>query len=487
MKGVQLITYPNSLGGDLSALNELLTGPLEGLFPGGVHVLPPFPSTADRGFAPVTYRQIDPAFGSWEDIRRLASERPVLLDLMVNHVSRRSDYFQDVLRNGEASQYADMFITLDKVWPDGVPKEEDLGKIFLRRRRPYSEYAVGDSGRTLRVWTTFGKTDPSDQIDIDVHSEAARRFISRVFRTFAENGVSIVRLDAVAYVTKRAGTSCFFVEPEIYDFLDWVTGVAREHDIELLPEIHAEYSTQLKLAKRGYWIYDFVLPYMVLEALITGRARRLAGYLADRPTRQFTMLDCHDGLPVKPDLDGLVDSADARRVVDTCLERGGEVSRVHSDHHKAPDGFDVHQISGTLYSLLGEDDDALVAARAIQLFVPGVPQVYYVGLLAGANDREAFESTGDRRALNRHNYTRAEIDAALERPVVGRLAWLIRFRNEFPAFEGEFSLTQPSSRALRLTWRGRGAAECSLEVDVEGKESVVDYVDSSGGRQRRRL
>jgi sucrose 6(F)-phosphate phosphorylase len=489
MKGVQLITYPDSLGGDLWALNDLLDGPLQGLFPGGVHVLPPFPSTADRGFAPVTYRRIDPSFGSWEDIRRLASQRPVLLDLMINHVSRKSEYFQDVLRNGEESEYADMFITLDKVWPDGVPKEEDIAKIFLRRSRPYSEYTVGASGRTLRFWTTFGKSDPSEQIDIDVNSEAARSFITGVFRTLAENGVTIVRLDAVAYVTNKAGTSCFFVEPEIYDFLEWVTGVAREHDIELLPEIHADYATQLKLAEAGYWIYDFVLPYMVLEALITGQAGRLAGYLADRPPRQFTMLDCHDGLPVKPDLDGLVDSADARRVVDVCLARGGEVSRVHSEHHKAPDGFDVHQISGTLYSLLGEDEDALVAARAIQLFVPGVPQVYYVGLLAGANDREAMEATGDRRSLNRHNYTKAETEAALERPVVQRILWLIRFRNEFPAFDGEFSLEQEGAGAttVRLSWENYDS-RCTLTVDLRSKTSAVEYRggDEGSGEIRRR-
>ena len=486
---VQLITYPDSLGGNLSTLNELLDGPLQGLFPGGLHILPPFPSTADRGFAPVTYRRIDPSFGSWEDIRRIASERPVLLDLMINHVSRESDYFQDVLENGEASDYLNMFITLDKIWPDGSPREQDIGKIFLRRTRPYSEYTVGDSGRTLSVWTTFGKTDPSEQIDIDVRSPEARRFIVGVFETFAEKGVSIVRLDAVAYVTKRAGTSCFFVEPEIYDFLEWVTAVARKRGIELLPEIHADYATQLKLAEAGYWIYDFVLPYMVLEALITGRAGRLAGYLADRPTRQFTMLDCHDGLPVKPDLDGLVDSADARRVVDACLARGGEVSRVHSEHHKAPDGFDVHQISGTLYSLLGEDDDALVAARAIQLFVPGVPQVYYVGLLAGTNDREAFEATGDRRALNRHNYTKAEVDAALMRPVVRRLAWLIRFRNEHPAFGGEFSVEAAGASTVRLSWESNDQ-QCTLTVDLEAKTSAVEYrggKEGSGEVRRREL
>jgi sucrose phosphorylase len=506
MERVQLITYPDSLGGDLSALEELLEGPFAGLFPGGVHILPPYPSTADRGFAPVTYQEIDPAFGSWENIGRIAGKRPVLLDLMVNHVSRHSGYFRDFLHRGQESPYADMFITLDKIWQDGTPREEDIARIFLRRERPYSEYERETGPGTVTVWTTFGKTDPSEQVDIDVWSEPAKEFIAGVFAAFADRGVRLVRLDAVAYVTKRAGTSCFFLEPEIYDFMSWISGVAGHLGIELLPEIHADYTTQKKLVEHGYWIYDFILPYMIVEALIAGECGRLGDYIATRPHRQFTMIDCHDGLPVKPDLDGLVSSDDARRVVNVSLERGGQVSRVYSEHHKSPDGFDVHQISGTLFSLLGEDDDALVVARAIQLFVPGVPQVYYVGLLAGANDQAAFEATGDRRALNRHNYSYAEIEAALRRPVVRRILRLIRLRNDHPAFAGEFALeleTRPGAdpgdkppeagaaagkgyesttarprnpRQVSLSWRA-GEQFCRLSVDVSAKTGEVEYTE----------
>ena len=99
---------------------DLLDGPLDGLF-GGVHVLPPFPSSGDRGFAPLTYREIDPRFGTWADIERIADGHDVLLDLMVNHLSRQSAEFRDFEQHGRASPSADLFITLDKVWPDGDP------------------------------------------------------------------------------------------------------------------------------------------------------------------------------------------------------------------------------------------------------------------------------------------------------------------------------------------------------------------------------
>ena len=130
----QLLTYPDSLGGDLKALAGLLDGPLEGLFR-GVHILPPFPSSGDRGFAPLTYQQIDERFGTWDDIEGFADRHDVLLDLMINHISRQSPEFQDFQRRGRKSPYADLFVTLDKVWPNGDPPPSDVARIFEAKNK----------------------------------------------------------------------------------------------------------------------------------------------------------------------------------------------------------------------------------------------------------------------------------------------------------------------------------------------------------------
>ena len=157
--GPQLLTYPDSLGGDLRSICALLDGPLAGLF-AGVHVLPPFPSSADRGFAPLTYREIDPRFGTWDDIRRLAESHDVLLDLMVNHISRQDEAFRDFARHGRRSSCADLFITLDKVWPNGDPPAADVARIFLRKPdAPFSTITIADTGEQERVWTSFGTAD----------------------------------------------------------------------------------------------------------------------------------------------------------------------------------------------------------------------------------------------------------------------------------------------------------------------------------------
>lgn len=479
---VQLITYPDSLGGDLKSLHFILEKYFQDLFSGGIHILPPFPSSGDRGFAPLTYLEIEPKFGTWDDIKRIGEKHPILLDLMVNHISARSAYFQDFIENGRDSKYSDMFITLDKIWSDGKPVKEDIDKIFLRRAEPFSEFRIKKTGVIEKVWTTFGKTTPSEQIDVDINSLLTKDLFIKFMENFNNNGVKMVRLDAVGYVIKKIGTTCFFVEPDIYQYLNWISELAKSLNMEILPEIHSEYEIQYRLAEKGYWIYDFILPYSILDAFINTTSSRLKKYLETRPHNQFTMLDCHDGVPIKPDLNGLYEYEDAKKVVDVCRDRGANFSLILSPEHKDPNGFDVHQIRGTIYSLFGCDDNAYLAARAIQLFTPGIPQIYYVGLLAGKNDDDAVAQTGEGREINRHNYSIEEIDEAIRNPVVGKLLRMIQLRNTHPAFNGSFTVNNCSDHELSLTWTNQDK-NATLRVDLMNNSSVITYSDGSSGRE----
>lgn len=466
----QLLTYPDSLGGDLPALATLLEGRFDGLFR-GVHILPPFPSSGDRGFAPLTYGEIDPRFGTWADVRRIGERHDVVLDLMVNHISRQSPEFQDFLRRGRRSPHADLFITLDKVWPGGHPADADVARIFLRKPdAPFSTVTIEETGERERVWTSFGTADWSEQIDLDVTSRATRRLITSWLRIFSGRRVRIVRLDAVGYVIKKPGTTCFMVEPEILEFLDWVTAEAAKVGLVALPEIHDVPATHERLSTHGFWTYDFALPGLVLHAFETGEAGRLADHLARSPDRVVTTLDTHDGIPIRPDLDGILRSDEMLALADAIERRGGNVSRILSRSHG--EAVDVHQLNSTYYSALGCDDERYLAARAIQLFARGVPQVYHVGLLAGENDRAAVERTGDGRAVNRHDYSLDEIDAALRRPVVRSLLELVRLRNRHPAFDGSLDVTSDALSALRLRWT-HDEVSCALEVDLATGRALV--------------
>lgn len=466
----QLLTYPDSLGGDLATLGALLDGPLAGLFH-GVHILPPFPSSGDRGFAPLTYREIDSRFGSWSEIRAIGERHDVLLDLMINHISRQSPEFQDFERRGRRSPSADLFITLDKIWPNGSAPDADIARIFLRKpKAPFSTITVGETGELEQVWTSFGTADWSEQIDLDVTSSATRNLLTSWLRFFASQRVRIVRLDAVGYVIKKPGTSCFMVEPEIYEFLEWVTGVAASLGLVVLPEVHDVYATHQRLAAHGMWTYDFVLPGLTLHALQTGDAMRLADHLRRMPDRVFTTLDCHDGVPIRPDLDGILEPDEMVAVADRVERSGGNVNRILSDTHAV--GIDLHQLNSTYYSALNCDDGRFLAARAIQLFARGVPQVYYVGLLAGENDHAAVERNGEGRAINRHDYSRDEVDVALSRPVVRRILDLVRLRNTHPAFDGQPHIGSADGQSLSVAWRMR-TASAALDVDFRSGRATV--------------
>src|SRR3972149_2442503 len=138
----QLITYPDSLGGNLGPLRYILQTHFPGLFGSGIHILPPFPSSGDRGYAPLTHLDIASAFGTWEDVRRVGDESSILLDLVVNHVSAESIYFQDFLKNGRKSEYADLFIPATKIWPAGDPPPHEIERMDLRRREAFSDFTI---------------------------------------------------------------------------------------------------------------------------------------------------------------------------------------------------------------------------------------------------------------------------------------------------------------------------------------------------------
>jgi sucrose phosphorylase len=448
---VQLIAYADRLGGSLPALERLLDGPLAGLF-GGVHVLPFFLPCdgADAGFDPVDHLTVDPRLGSWTDLRRLGRSVDVVADLIVNHVSDRSPQFRDAVEHGGRSSYAGMFLTYDQVFPDGATEQQLVRIVRPRPGLPFTPMLLG--GHRHLVWTTFSPR----QVDLNVRHPAARRYLSQVLRRLAENGVAMVRLDAVGYAVKTAGTSCFLTS-ETMAFIDDITGEARQLGLEVLAEVHAPGHFAIDVATRVDHVYDFVLAPLVLHALVTGDGRRLRSWLTRRPGNCVTVLDTHDGI-------GLIDAGPGPGAADTALSVP-EIEALVRAIDRNSGGTSVagvvpggrfYQVSCTAYDALGRDDRRYLLARLLHLFVPGTPQVYYVGLLAGRN-AAVEHGAGDPREINRPAYSEAEVVEALRRPVVAELCRLVRIRNTHPAFQGTFSLMAAPAEELRMEWRAGGA------------------------------
>ena len=475
---VHLIAYADRCGGDLARLGALLRGPWSDVF-GGVHLLPFFSpyDGADAGFDPIDHTEVDPRLGTWADVADLARDHDVVADVIVNHVSADSVAFRDVRDRGDASPWASMFLTMDSIFPDGA-RESDLVKIYRPRPGlPFTPVSWGDERRL--AWTTF----TPQQIDIDVRSEVGRAYLESILDRLAASGVALARLDAVGYAIKTAGTTCFMT-PQTLEFISDFTAAAHERGIEVLVEVHSYYRDQIAIAGLVDWVYDFALPPLVLHAAYTGDHGPLLEWLSIRPANAITVLDTHDGIGIvdvgadarQAERRGLLDADQLDALVEGIHGRTGGQSRLATGW--AASNVDIYQVNSTFLDALGGDERTYLAARALQFFVPGIPQVYYVGALGGRNDMDRLARTGVGRDINRHDFSPDEISAALDRPVVRALSRLSRLRNALPAFDGDCRI-EPHGSGLCIT-RTSAACRASLDVDLAAGRAVIRWSDASG-------
>ncbi|MCI2049148.1 MAG: sucrose phosphorylase, partial [Lachnospiraceae bacterium] len=465
-------------GKNLKELDEVLSRYFSKAV-GGLHVLPFFPSSADRGFAPMTYREVEPAFGGWEDIEHLSEQYYMMCDYMINHISAHSAYYQDFLAKKDASEYRDLFIRYKDFWKGGEPTQEEVDAIY--KRKPRAPYVIAHfvDGTEEKVWCTFDE----EQVDINCKSQTAKRFIRDNLECLCSHGMAMIRLDAFAYATKKAGTSCFFVEPDVWEFLQDCEKITDPYDVIILPEIHEHYTMQLKIAEKGYCTYDFALPMLLINALYFHSSRYLKHWLSICPRRQFTTLDTHDGIGVV-DVKDLLPDEEIDRTKEGIFKYGANVKKVYNT--AAYNNLDIYQVNCTFFSAVGEDDDRYLLARAVQFFAPGTPQVYYVGLMAGRNDLKLLEETKVGRNINRHYYSREEIDEEVRRPVVQKLIRLMEFRNSHPAFDGTFEMPDCEDSRLVIR-RADGDSWALLEADFVTGGIRITYSGGNGSEEELAL
>lgn len=472
---IQLITYIDRLGcSNLKGLQGLLKNEFRGLF-GGVHILPfYFPIDGkDAGFDPIDHRVVDPRLGDWNDIKELSRDVDIMADLIVNHVSAQSEQFLDYLRMGSASAFSSMFLSFDSVFPDGA-SESDLLSIYRPRPGfPFTTFRFNDNSEKL-IWTTFTE----NQVDIDVSDITGKEYLENILEVFRKSGIKIIRLDAAGYAVKKKGTSCFMIQ-ETFDFIDNLTKKAHEKGIEVLVEIHSYYKTQIEIARKVDFVYDFALPVLILDSLFNKNTDRLKNWLRISPRNALTVLDTHDGIGIidvasEGDNPGLVDTTTLSNIVD----------RIHANSNgqslkatgNAASNLDLYQVNCTYYDALGRNDKDYLIARAIQFFAPGVPQVYYMGFLCCENDMELLSRTQVGRDINRHYLTLDELQDHLQKPVVKNLQKIMKLRNNHPAFHGQFSLANTDSHKIQLRW-DNAAEWAELNIDLQTMIMSICFSD----------
>lgn len=327
------------------------------------------------------------------------------------------------------------------------------------------------------------------QMDLNAQSEDVWDFYDETLAKLRGYGAILIRLDAFAYLHKQPGMVNFFNKPGTWEYLDKLKRIGKKHELILLPEIHSEYGNGLheEVANKGFPIYDFFLPGLVIDALDRGTSRHLLRWINEITEQNIStvnMLGCHDGIPVL-DLKGM-DTTDSSAkgllthdeidaVVEKILDRGGRVKNLYG-----PDGKKIsyYQVNATFFSALGEDENKLRLARAIQLFVPGIPQVWYLDLFAGKNDYAAADNggTAGHKEINRTTLTTSDIEEGLKRPIVQDQLQLMRLRNRSPAFDGELEITDTDEHLLHLAWTNNGCS-ATLKADLRDHSFSVSYTE----------
>lgn len=461
---IQLITYVDRLsGGKITDLHQLLNGPLDGLFD-AVHLLPFYPPIdgEDAGFDPTDHTAVDSRLGAWADIERLAADYPVMADMIVNHMSAQSPQFLDVLQQGEASPYWPLFLTRDKVFGQ-QPDQAQINAVYRPRPTPCFTDIRLANGETKAFWTTF----TANQIDIDVASAQGEAYLQAILQRFTDHGVKYIRLDAAGYAIKKAGSSCFML-PETFEFIEKLSQQAKSRGMTCLVEIHGYHKTQIEIAKRCDMVYDFALPPLVLHTIFSGNALALKTWLDIAPRNCITVLDTHDGIGIVDAADyqgapGLLTDPQLDSLVEQIHHNSGGSSKLATGN--AANNVDLYQVNCSFYDALGRSDEHYLLARAIQLFCPGISQIYYGGLLAAENDVVLLQQTGVGRDINRPYFDETSLQQALQKPVVKALIKLIQLRRSLQAFDGDFSQTLEPN-LYRLNWQHSGHhASLSLALD----------------------
>lgn len=491
--GAMLNAYPDSAGGRLSSLAAVLgREELRGAFT-SLYILPSlYHSDLDRGFCVVDY-DLNEDLASKDDLDRLEKLGISLkLDFVLNHASVMSPQFQDLLERGDQSEYRDFFIDWNKFWEgcgemtsggyiQPAPRYME-GMFFRKPGLPILMVRFPD-GREVPYWNTFyqkvwdedGKRRYLGQMDLNIRSSKVWDFYEQTLAKLASYGAKIIRLDAFAYAPKTPGKKNFMNEPETWDVLERVRKLADSYHLTLLPEIHASYGEGVykTIAAKGYATYDFFLPGLMIDAMEHHTGEYLARWAAELTSNHiFTvnMLGCHDGIPML-DLRGLLPDGRIQGLIDTLVTRGGYVKNLHGAKNM------YYQVNATYYSALGEDDRKMLLARAVQLFMPGKPQVWYLDLFAGRNDYAAMEQAGrdGHKEINRTNLTTADIEERLGLDVVQKQLDLLKMRNSFDVFSPDAAISaEANGTRLELKWTagsetailGADFADCSFHITI---------------------
>ena len=437
---VMLITYGDTIRGIDEPPLETLAGFMKSSMPGcfsSLHILPFFPYSSDDGFSVIDYRIVDPELGNWEDIRRLSREYRFMADLVINHISRHSVWFADFVSGHPPGN--DYFLE--------PGEEDDLSQVV--RPRNSSLLAPIWTRRGIRhVWATFSK----DQIDLNFRNPEVLLEMIGTLLYYMEQGTSLLRLDAIAFLWKEPGTTCIHL-PQTHTVVKIMRQIMEtlRPDSILLTETNVPHEENLSYFGDGdeaQMVYQFPLPPLLLHALNRGTAKHLTKWAASLPAypKGCTVLNftaSHDGIGLRA-LEGIIPEREVDDLVEAMHRFGGFVSmRIMADGSQRPYEINISLFDAMKGTRRGEDTwqvSRFLCSQAVMLVMQGIPAVYMHSMLGTTNDLALVEKTGRTRSINRKKWALEELEAVLENPstinsvVFIQMKKLLQVRRAEPCF-----------------------------------------------------
>jgi sucrose phosphorylase len=411
-----LITYGNSIQqqgeAPLTTLHRFLNDEVKG-FINGVHILPFFPFCSDDGFAVMDYYAVNPPLGDWQAVEGIASDYRLMADLVINHGSSSGEWFQNFIK-GEGKGH-DYFFT--------TPPDTPVSQVVRPRTSPLLRETETVDG-VKHVWCTFSHT----QVDFDFRNpEVLKEFIN-IIRFYLDKGIRIFRLDAVAFLWKKPGTNCLNL-PETHEVVRLMRSLIQhaQPDAILITETNIPNRENLSYfgnANEAHCIYNFSLPPLLVNTLVTGNCFYLKQWLMSMPPAQngtayFNFIASHDGIGLRP-AEGLLSEGEIASLISTMQQFGGQISwRTGDNGVKKPYEINIALFDALQGTTKGKDDynvDRFICAHAIMLALEGIPGIYIHSLLATSNDNDKLERTGQNRGINRHEWDYESLQAALADP-----------------------------------------------------------------------
>lgn len=478
---ITLITYGGQIRQPekppLESLNDFLVEHEYHELLNTVHILPFFPYSSDDGFSVIDYRQVDPALGDWGDVQRLGDSFTLAFDLVLNHCSSQSEWFHNYLK-GE-SPGDGFFIEADP--------EVDHSQVTRPRSLPLlSEYETSRGKR--HIWTTFS----ADQVDLNFANPAVLAEMIDILLEFTRKGARIVRLDAIAYLWKEEGTTCIHL-PQTHEVVKLMHDVLElaAPGVWLLSETNVPHEDNISYFGEGDeadMVYQFSLPPLLLDALLSGETDSLAAWLrslepAPEGCTFFNFTASHDGIGVRP-LEGLVPEERIHQLAQAVKKRGGRVNT-----RRKPDGTDSpYELNITYVDALGEEGMTaelharrFLSSQAIMLSLQGIPGIYFHSLVGGQNDIAGMQESGQNRRINRKVVARNELETAisaegsLQQRVYTGYRNLLHIRKSQRAFHPE-----AAQRVLPIE---NASVLAFVRTAVDDSQRIVVILNASADRQ----